>query len=142
MESGSLAKLIWRDREANLVNPEAFSKIAAKLANNVNAEGGRSKNRPSQLRKFYEAIFNLNQRAKIIKKNQREWEITWNTILMQLHRQLALVHYAKGRGNVTDAFVKMMEDLINSVKDFKDLDVITHFLEAFMAFYKELRPRE
>ena len=70
----------------------------------------------------------------------------WNAILAQLHRQLALVHYAKGRDLVTESFVAMMDELIKAVSDVeeqgkKDLEVITNFLEAFMAFYKECRPK-
>ena len=63
----------------------------------------------------------------------------WNAILAQLHRQLALVHYAKGRNLVTDSFVKMMDELIKAVNNREDLQIITDFLESFMAFYKEYR---
>ncbi|WP_297446751.1 type III-A CRISPR-associated protein Csm2 [Desulfurobacterium sp.] len=137
-----LEKMIWKDKKSNIVNPEAFSKVSERLAYEISSEGGKNKNRPSQLRKFYDSILNLNQRAKTTQKDSKNWKITWNSILMQLHRQLALVHYAKGRGNVTDKFVRMMEELINSVNTPEDLDVITHFLEAFMAFYKEYRPKD
>ena len=61
--------------------------------------------------------------------------------IAQLHRQLALVHYAKGRELVSDSFVKMMDELIGAVEKKEDLQVITDFLEAFMAYYKECRPK-
>ena len=90
-------------------------------------------NKPTQIRKFYDAIFKLNQRARAGATN-------WPSIVAQLHRQLALVHYAKGRKLVTDTFVSMMEELIKAVNRPEDLQVITDFLETFMAYYKECRP--
>ncbi len=135
----NLEKQIWKDKAKGEVNPLAFSELAQKLAHRISEEGGGPrgrKNKSTQLRKYYDAIFNLNQRAK----SQID-ETKWNAILAQLHRQLALVHYSKGRDLVTDSFVSMMDELIKAVNTWKDLQVITDFLEAFMAYYKECRPR-
>ncbi len=140
----NLVQKIWRDKEKGVVNPLAFSELAQGLAKAIHEDGlnrrGRpEKNKSSQLRKYYDVIFNLNQRAKMEKAD-------WNAILAQLHRQLALVHYAKGRDLVTKSFVEMMEELIKAVDQSpeqgkKDLEVVTNFLEAFMAYYKECRPK-
>jgi len=133
----NLVEQIWRDKKTNKVNPTAFSDLAQVLAKKIDQEGldkrGRPRNNKStQIRKFYDVVFGLNQRAKVAGAN-------WNAILAQLHRQLALVHYAKGRDLVTDSFVKMMDELIKAVEKKEDLQVVTDFLEAFMAFYKERR---
>jgi len=140
----ALVETIWKDKSKGEVNPLAFSEVAQKIAHKIHQEGlnrrGKAeKNKSTQLRKYYDVIFSLNQRAKMGGSN-------WNAILAQLHRQLALVHYAKGRDLVTESFVAMMDELIKAVSDAeeqgkKDLEVITNFLEAFMAFYKECRPR-
>jgi len=132
----NLVNKIWKDKAKGEVNPLAFSEVAQELAKKISEEGGGERgrqNKSSQLRKYYDAIFNLNQRTKIE-------EAKWNAILAQLHRQLALVHYAKGRRLVTQSFVAMMDELIKAVDTPKDLQTITDFLEAFMAFYKEYRP--
>ena len=133
----ALVEQIWKDKSKNEVNPLAFSELAQKRAREIHEEGlnrrGKpEKNKSTQLRKYYDVIFNLNQRAKMTASN-------WNAILAQLHRQLALVHYAKGRNLVTDTFVKMMDELIKAVNNREDLQIITDFLESFMAFYKEYR---
>jgi len=130
----SLVGKIWKNKEKNELNPTAFSELAQSLAIKISNDGGGLKgklNKSSQLRKFYDTIFNLNQRVTVD---------NWNAILAQLHRQLALVHYAKGRKLVTDSFVRMMDELIKAVEKPSDLQVITNFLETFMAFYKECRP--
>ncbi len=133
----ALVERIWKDKARKEVNPLAFSELAQAIANKIHQEGlnrrGKpEKNKSTQLRKYYDVIFNLNQRAKMAGGK-------WNAIQAQLHRQLALVHYAKGRNLVTDSFVKMMDELIRAVENKQDLQVITDFLEAFMAFYKEYR---
>ena len=132
----ALVERIWKDKAKGEVNPLAFSDLAQKMASQISNDGGGERgrqNKSSQLRKYYDVIFNLNQRAKMA-------GASWNAILAQLHRQLALVHYAKGRKLVTASFASMMDELIRAVKEPKDLQVITDFLEAFMAYYKECRP--
>lgn len=137
-QTSNLVREIWKDREKNILNPLAFSETARNWAVKINQEGGRSKNKQSQLRRFYDAIFNLNTQAQTLKDEALK-DKAWNMIEVQLHRQIALIHYAKGRGLVTESFVSMMEELIKAVRNREDLKVITSFLEAFMAFYRELR---
>lgn len=130
---------IWKEGKGGKLNPLAFSEVAKNLAKDISEEGGKKKNRRSQLMKYYDAILKLNERAKIIKEEEKEKDKDkdkdFNTILVQLNRQLALVYYARGRDKVTDKFVKMMEELIKSVENKDDLEVITNFLECFIAFY-------
>jgi len=133
----NLVKQIWKDRKSKVINPVAFSSLAQRMAKAISDEGGGKKgrkNQSSQLRKHYDVIFNLNQRAKLS-------ELNWNVILATLHKQLALIHYAHGRNLVTSSFVSMMDELIETIKDPDDLQVVTDFLEAFMAYYKEERPQ-
>jgi len=142
-QASNLVREIWKDREKNIINPLAFSETAKRLAEEIDREGvdrkgKKSKNKQSQLRRFYDAIFNLNTQAQTLKDEALK-DKAWNMIEVQLHRQIALIHYAKGRGLVTESFVSMMEELIKAVRNREDLKVITSFLEAFMAFYRELR---
>ena len=137
-QASNLVREIWKDREKNIINPLAFSETARKLAEEIDREGGKSKNKLNQVRRFYDAIFNLNTQAQTLKDETLK-DKAWNMIEVQLHRQIALLHYAKGRGLVTESFVSMMEELIKAVRNREDLKVITSFLEAFMAFYRELR---
>ncbi|NPA39138.1 MAG: type III-A CRISPR-associated protein Csm2 [Thermodesulfobacteria bacterium] len=126
---------IWINKEKGELNPLAFSELAQNLAKKISESGGRNKNKPSQIRKYYDTIFKLNERAKMVGAN-------FNSILVELNRELALLYYALGREKVTEEFVKMMEELIKSVKNSEDLNVITQFLECFMAFYKCYRPKD
>ena len=165
----ALVEQIWKDKAKGEVNPLAFSALAQKLAQiwdiegrdfgkgkelekekyktlayqewlKVKNKGKDKKNKPAQIRKFYDVIFNLNNKAKQKIRTNPEEELPIE-ILVQLHRQLALVHYAKGRDLVTKSFVEAMEELIKATVKVRDLETITNFLEAVMAYYKECRPK-
>ncbi|MEJ5299603.1 MAG: type III-A CRISPR-associated protein Csm2 [Thermodesulforhabdaceae bacterium] len=132
----SLWKELWKDEKTNLVNPEAFSKIAEEWAKKISGEDqNQRKNKTSQLRKFYDEIFKLNQRA-------RAQESNWDEILPYVHLVIAKAAYAKGRGLVTDSFVNELKEMLSNVKTREHLHAVTTFLEAFMAFYKQYRPRD
>jgi CRISPR-associated protein Csm2 len=138
--SQNLWQILWKDSQNYIPNPEAFSKVAEEWARKISEEGkddrGNAKrNKTSQLRKFYDELFKLNQRARMP-------EINWDTILPHVHMLIAKVAYAKGRDLVTDKFVSMLKDLLSQVKHKEQLHVVASFLEAFMAFYKQYRPRD
>ncbi|GAB6163700.1 type III-A CRISPR-associated protein Csm2 [Desulfothermus naphthae] len=114
------------------LNPEAFSVHAEKLAGDIFSEGGRSKNKSSQLRRFYDEFFKLNQRSASY--NDKEWE---KVILPQLHMLVPKVVYAQGRKLVTDKFVDFIKSLVFSVKTKQDFKIATDFFEAFIGFYRK-----
>jgi len=127
-----IAKYVWKDDKRLIPNPEAFSKTAEEVAKLIGERGREeraSKNKSSQIRKYYDEIFKLNQRA-------RSQGANWDVVLAQVHMIVAKVAYAKGRKLVTDEFEKLMRELIKSIETKEHLNVVTNFLEAFMAFYK------
>lgn len=129
----NLWQLLWKDPQNYIPNPEAFSKVAEERAMEISKDGkdergNPKRNKTSQLRKFYDELFKLNQRAKMP-------GINWDTILPHVHMLIAKVAYAKGRDLVTDSFVSMLKDLLSKVEHKEQLHVVTSFLEAFMAFY-------
>jgi CRISPR-associated protein Csm2 len=125
---------LWKDREKRLLDPELFSKKAESLAQKIGEEDpNKSKNKRSQLRRFYDEIIRLNTMAQANKD--------WNTILPLVHMIVAKTVYAKGRKLVTDSFVEMMKSGIEQIHDKEDLQVFANFLEAFMGFYQIYGPK-
>jgi len=125
---------LWKDREKRLLDPELFSKKAESLAQKIGEEDpNKSKNKRSQLRRFYDEIIRLNTMAQANKD--------WNTILPLVHMIIAKTVYAKGRNLVTDSFVEMMKSGIEQIHDKEDLQVFANFLEAFMGFYQIYGPK-
>ncbi len=128
MSNGRYVSMLWKDWEKNIPNPEAFSEKVEKLAKQVSEQ--RGKNKSSQLRKFYDELFKLNQLAK---------SENWDVILPQVHMVIAKAAYAKGRGLITDDFLVPLRELIKAVKTPEHLNTVVSFFEAFTAFYKQYR---
>ncbi len=124
---------LWLDRENEQLDPRLFSERAERLAKEIADEGGKNRNKSSQLRRYFDEIVRLNTLAQAQDCDEERMRFQ---ILPQVHMLVAKVVYAKGRKLVTDAFVQMMKSGIDQVESRKDLQVFTNFLESFMGFYK------
>jgi len=114
------------------INPKAFSVDAEKMAEDIFNEGKKNQNKSSQLRRFYDEFFKLNQRS--VSYNDDEWK---KIILPQLHMLVPKVVYAKGRDLVSNKFVDLIKFLVFFVKTKEDFKVATDFFEAFIGFYRK-----
>ena len=124
----------WKDRERKIINPELFSVVANSLAEKFHEEGGRAKNKRTQLRKFYDEIYEYKARLKSLneQERQKEFELT----LPYLNMIIAKVTYAKGRKLVTDSFVDFIKNGIMNIKTPDDLFVFADLFESIMGFYR------
>ena len=124
---------LWKDKDKQLLDPKLFSKTAEEMAMLIGEEGGKSKNKNSQVRRYFDEVVRLNALAQA-------GDAPMEQILPQVHMLIAKLVYAKGRKLVTDSFVEMMRRGIEQIEDKKDLQVFTNFLESFMGFYKVYGP--
>ncbi|TVR57854.1 MAG: type III-A CRISPR-associated protein Csm2 [Candidatus Competibacteraceae bacterium] len=124
-------KIVFAPLDADLFNGVA-RQVAETIAENRNA------NKPSQIRKFYDELClwetKVNQDAE---KTKRFTECL--PFIFMLNAKAA---YAKGRKLVDANFVKLIGDLLKQVKDPDTLRLCKLFFEAFLGFYKELRPSD
>ena len=112
---------------------ELFNTVARQAAELV-AEN-RSFNKPSQVRKFYDELCMWETK---VSADPVRFDDYLPFILM-LNAKLA---YAKGRKLVDDHFAKLIGDSLKQVKDPETLRICKLFFEAFLGFYKELRPSD
>ncbi len=124
---------LWKDSEAKTLDPHLFSTQAEEFARQISSEGGRSMNKGTQLRKFFDEILRLNTLA-------RPQDADWNLILPQVHMVIAKAAYAQGRNLVSKGFVDHIRQGIGQVEEPADLMVFTNHMEAFMGYYKMLKP--
>jgi len=124
----------WEDRERKIINPELFSVVANSLAEKFHEEGGKVKNKRTQLRKFYDEIYEHKTRLKSLneQERQKEFELT----LPYLNMIIAKVAYAEGRKLVTKSFVDFIKNGIMSIKTPDDLFVFADLFESIMGFYR------
>ena len=124
--------VFWKDRAKQLVDPELFSTVADKLAEEIKNDGNKM-NKRSQIRKFYDEVVRLDMMSK-----SRPDE--WVHILPLVHMITAKAAYAKGRNLISDNFNMLIKNSVDQVKTPKDLNVFHNFFESFMGFYRMYRP--
>jgi len=126
---------LWQDKSKERLDPKLFSDTAERLAREIGEDGGRNRNKNSQIRRYFDEVVRLNTLAQ-----QGDEEHMRYSVLPQVHMLVAKVVYAQGRKLVTQSFVDMMKESINQITDRKDMQVFTNFLESFMGFYKVYGP--
>lgn len=121
------------------INEELFSTIAEKTAETIAVEPDYSKNKPTQLRKFYEELVMWDNKMRIYPDPDSD---QFKQSLPFIRMLNAKVAYAKGRNLVDDNYVKLLSHCLSNVKTVKHLHTFKLFMEAFMGFYKVKRPRD
>jgi len=115
------------------LNAELFNAVAHQAAQAIAKNS--SANKPSQIRKFYDELCMWETK---ISQEPEKFDDYLPFILM-LNAKLA---YANGRKLVDANFVKLISDCLKQVKDQNTLRICKLFFEAFLGFYKELRPSD
>ena len=128
-----MAKIeFYKDPAKRLIQPNLFSDQAESLAKTI-AEQGRdrqgklSKNKRSQIRKFYDDVLRL--------KAESESE-PWDNIAPYVNMLNAKAAYAYGRDYVTEDFLNFIKVAVVQVKRQEDIEVFSGFFEAFMGYYR------
>ncbi len=124
---------LWKDPEAKTLDPHLFSTQAEEFARQISGEARGQMNKGTQLRKFFDEILRLNTLAQAK-------DADWNLILPQVHMVIAKAAYARGRNLVSDGFVDRIRQGIGQVEEPADLMIFTNHMEAFMGYYKMLKP--
>ena len=117
----------------NNIDAELFNSIAKDYARRIAED--RNRNKPTQLRKFYDELAMWEQKASM-------YPDKFNEYLPFIRMMNAKVAYALGRKLVDDKFVNMMSECLNQVKSAESLRHFKLFMEAFMGFYKQQRPSD
>jgi CRISPR-associated protein Csm2 len=102
---------------------------AAKIADN------RNSNKPTQLRRFYDEI--VLWESKVSQQPDK-----FEEYLPFIRMINAKVAYALGRKLVDENFVKLINDGLRQVDSVDTMRNFKLFMEAFMGFYKEKRPKD
>ncbi len=120
----------WKDEAKGIVNPELFSEVANKWAEQIKTSGknNRDRNKSSQLRKFYDEVLLFHGRVKSEEEFQK--------MLPYIKILNAKAYYAEGRRLITKDFREFIQKSLSQINNKKDFDVFVKFFEAFMGFYK------
>lgn len=122
-----------KHRDGGKVGERLYSDIAERAAQNVAQD--RNKNKPAQLRRFYDELVLLHD--KVMREPQSFEE--QQPFIQMLKAKVA---YAAGRGNVDETFQSLLRRVVDQTVDVETLRQARLFMEAFMAYYKVYRPSE
>lgn len=115
------------------IHADLFDRTAKQTALTIAAN--RYCNKPMQLRRFYDEIAMWENKVNHCPDKFDEY-------LPFIRMMNAKAAYALGRKLVDENFVALISDGLNQVQDVKTLRHFKLFMEAFMGFYKEKRPRD
>jgi CRISPR-associated protein Csm2 len=126
---------------------DLFSEIAKEKSYEIfqgglDQRGNQSKNRSTQLRKFYDELVMWTDKVHSIgklepgQKSNDVREARYKDSAPFIKMMNAKVAYAKGRNHVDDSFEAMFSHCIKSISDAETLKHAKLFMEAFMGFYK------
>ncbi len=121
-------RIVFTTLDADLFNGVA-KQVAETIAEN------RYANKPSQIRKFYDELCLWETKTNLEPTRFSDYL----PFILMLNAKAA---YAKGRRLVDANFVRLIEDCLKQVKDPERLHRCKLFFEAFLGFYKELRPSD
>ena len=123
-----------RIRFTQPLDPELFNSIAEEAAKAVDTN--KRSNKPSQLRRFYDEL--MLWESKVSRQPDK-----FNEYLPFIRMINAKVAYARGRNQlVDDQFVTLMQHTLKQITDAQSLTTCKLFWEAFLGFYKKVRPSD
>ncbi len=117
-------------------NPDLFDKTARKTAEDIGTGRGGVQN--TQIRKFYDKVLELSDRAK---------HEDFSEILPFVKMLNSKVAYASQRNSgggrlVNNSFIQMMNTCIGQIRTKEDLQNFKLFFEAVIGFHKALEGRK
>ncbi len=115
------------------INPELFNSIAQAEAQHIAQPQDQSRNKPTQLRRFYDELVAWEMRVS----QQPDKFDEYLPFIRMLNAKAA---YAEGRKLVDQEFVALWAHTLKEVTNAKTLTTCKLFWEAFMGFYKQARP--
>lgn len=120
---------------AKPLNPDLFAGLAENAAQAVAGDQYNRKNKPSQIRKFYDEL--TMWQNKVQQKPE-----AFSDYLPFIKMLNAKVAYAQGRDLVDANFAKLMTHCLGKIDSAETLNHCKLFLEAFLGYYKAVRPKD
>jgi CRISPR-associated protein Csm2 len=121
-------------RFGETIDAKLYSDIAEAAAKTL-GEASRQRNKPTQLRRFYDELVMLQEKV-----GSDAARFGQQVPFIQMLK--AKVAYARGRDKVDENFERLLRKVVDEVKDVSTLRQAKLFMEAFMAFYKVHGPRD
>lgn len=126
--------IFWENKERKIVKADLFSEQARTIAEEVFSEADSKKNKPTQLRKFYDEVLRFESILKSLPAEKLNEEFKkMLPYLMMLNSKVA---YAEARDLVSGKFREFINKSLKQIETKDDFEAFSGLFEAFMGFYK------
>lgn len=119
----------YHDTEKKKLKKEYIIEYPKQIAEALDKEGRREKNKRSQIRKFYDCLLRIEQ--KLYLKQNHFLSIEADLATIQLH-----AFNAKTREVVSQIFLNFIKENIAAIHDERDLRAFVKHFEAIIIFIK------
>lgn len=121
-------------RLSGKLTPDLFDSVARDAARVIG--DNRRSNKPSQLRKFYDELCMWEEKVRARQDKFDEY-------LPFIRMMNAKAAYALGRNKLVDEnYVDLLNTCLKQVEDVESMTRCKLFMESFMGFYKQMRPKD
>ncbi|MCX7725049.1 MAG: type III-A CRISPR-associated protein Csm2 [Thermodesulfovibrio sp.] len=124
----------WENKEKKIIKSDLFSEQAKMIAEEVFSEADSKKNKPTQLRKFYDEVLRFESILKALTPEKQNEE--FKKILPYLKMLNSKVAYAEARDLVSKKFREFINKSLSQIETKEDFEAFSGLFEAFMGFYK------
>lgn len=123
LPDGYLAKGYYKDSDKKILYPEYIITYPKEIVRELK---DNTKNKSSQLRRYYEYTVRIKDRL-------RQTNATFQEMESEIGRLIPFAEYALNRNKVTFYFKKFIEKNVNSIRDEKDFMAFAKHFEAIIA---------
>ncbi len=120
--------------------PALFDEVANQVAIVIGQDKNYNKNRPTQIRQFYDEVVMWEEKIRHQPNGERR-QAYFAECLPFIRMLNAKVAYAEGRDHVDKNFVRFINHCLSQVDSYETLRNFKFFFEAFLGFYKAVRPK-
>lgn len=110
---------------------QLFGDVAEKYSKRLEEEKNHTKNKSTQIRRFYDAVLELNEKAQNLVSDEQYQKEVYPFVIMLRSK----VAYAKSRDLVSDTFIKMINQCVSESSSIKRMNNFKLFFEAVIGFY-------
>lgn len=137
--SPSIQLLLDKVQFGDNISDELYADIAQSIARFLCGNSKSDTNRSTQLRRFYDELCFWNEKVNRTGTPQ-QCQQQYQQVAPLIKMLKAKVNYATGRKHVDQSFCDLLCHCLNQVKNAQTLAQCKLFFEAFIGFYKALRP--
>jgi len=119
---------------------ELFNETAREIAKKIGV--GKEGVQNTQIRKFYDKVLELNDKAKRV--DEEEFKENILPFVKMLNSKVAYASQRNSGGGklVNKEFVSMMNECVNQINNKKTLETFKLFFESIIGFHKSLEGRK